>query len=189
MEPVKNKPGNDILKVIGGILVIAAVGFFLFNSGGDRGLDQSGKVKKNGSDATILTDETDSAPSLKIIVWGGTGECTVVYTNGTYADGTSQYNADGSFAGCLLSNGDLVTPGMYGVDDIITDDGPKGIQNLEYAMVALNFMNGSQVNGVMDQATVDSLKKYQASKGLQQTGKFDAATERSFAGVKVYPTR
>lgn len=122
MSFFKNPQYNSI-KVLLLVVLISGSGYFIFSNNDSRGTDQTGKIFFNKKDKNENTD----TGSRKIIVWGNTGECTVVYTNGTWADGTSTYANDGSFAGCLLSNGTLVTPGMVGIEDIIEHNGPKSL--------------------------------------------------------------
>ena len=112
-------PESHSLKVLLLVLVIAGAGYFAVTNSNMSG-DQTGKVfqsKKN-----ML--ENAGPQHRKIIIWGGTGECTVVFTDGSYIDGTSEYNADGTFKGCRDGDGNLWQPGMPGVVDI-DYGGPK----------------------------------------------------------------
>ncbi len=125
MSFFKNPEFNS-LKVLLLLVVFVGTGYFVFSNNSDRSVDQTGKVFFNKKDNTDT-----SVQSRKIIVWGNTGTCTVVYDNGTWADGTSTYAADGSFVGCTLSDGTLVTPGAVGVEDIIEHGGPKDVSIIE----------------------------------------------------------
>lgn len=126
MSFFKNPEFNS-LKVLLLLVLIAGSGYFVFSNNTDRSVDQSGKVFFNKKDKA----QDSSLESRKIIVWGNTGQCTVVYDNGTWADGISQYDASGNFTGCLLSDGTTVTPGTVGVEDIIEHGGPKEVSIIE----------------------------------------------------------
>ncbi len=119
MSFFKNPQYNSI-KVLLLLVLIVGSGYFVFSNSANRGVDQTGKTffnKKN-------TIQDNGPQAKKIIVWGGTGECTVVFDDGSYIDGTTEYNADGTFKGCRDGDGNLWQPGMPGVVEI-EYDGPK----------------------------------------------------------------
>lgn len=128
MSFFKNPQYNSI-KVVLLLVLIVGSGYFVFSNNANRGIDQTGKTffnKKN-------TDENPGSNARKIIFWGGTGTCTVILSNGSFIDGTSVYNEDGSQKGCRDAAGNLWEIGMPGVVDI-DYGGPKS----EEAMIEVS---------------------------------------------------
>ena len=99
-------PNFDSINILAVLLIVAGAGYFLFSSGGDRGLDSSGKVIKNtatdGSKVSIsFSYEGDSCTMTTCADIDGTNSC-VDYDGETIA-------VNKNTNGCLITDEDFPT--------------------------------------------------------------------------------
>jgi len=182
MSFFKNPEYNSLVSVLV-IAVVLGVGYIVFQNAGNPDNLQTGRIIGG------TKYENNTTPSLKKIsrVYDWTsGGCTVVYNDGTFDTGISQFNNSGAFSGCLLPSGEVVTVGGA-VSQVV--ENPKVIQIKENQMllVSQGYLLPADVTGEMNTNTVNAIKAFQKKNGLTITGTITPEFQTTLVGdSKIY---
>lgn len=179
-------PNFDSIKILAGLLIVAGAGYFLFSSGGERGLDSSGKVFKGDKKDFAVNDGSNFKEKYVVSVatsFPGNGTCTVTFN---YSDGTSEtYN--GTPAGTFPEDGCDISGVVYGAEDVdvnfsidqsgeVSVSSPSAVLTNQVQLWMQGLISNMSVTGELNSETTNAIKGLQASKGLTASGTLDSGT-------------
>lgn len=179
-------PNFDSIKILAGLLIVAGAGYFLFSSGGERGLDSSGKVFKGDKKDFTVNDGSTFKEKYVVSVstdFPGNGTCTVTFT---FSDGTTS-SYSGTPTGTLPEDGCTIAGVVYGAEDVdvnfsvdqsgeVSVSSPSAVLTNQVQLWMQGLISNMSVTGELNTETTNAIKGLQASKGLTASGTLDSGT-------------
>ncbi len=183
MSFFKNPEYNSFISVLV-IAVVLGVGYVVFQNAGDPDNIQTGRIIGG---TKYKNDTTPDQTNMRRVINWSSGGCTVVYNDGSFVGGISQYNANGAFSGCLLPSGEIIYVNNGTVSQVIDDPKIVGIREDQMLLVSQGYLSEADITGEMNTNTVNAIKAFQKKNGLTVTGTITPEFQTKIVGdSKVY---